>query len=93
MRKFIETIPGWDGEKPLYISVDRNSYGNIFISINKNKSNITEIEYILDRDEALKLATEIFNNLVSYPDDQVKRLKEGFDCSCKHRLEKNDTTS
>lgn len=88
--KYIETLDSFGEDTKLYVVVDHNDFGEIFITV-KNKKTLSSMAEVVwmefDRESAFELAQQILKNLVDYPNDQVARLNKGLDCACNHRKE------
>jgi len=70
------------------ISIDNNSFGSICIEVlEKDKPIHTSLKLWFDRKTSLDIINKLIKCLADYPEDQKARIQNGFDCSCKTRIE------
>jgi len=70
------------------ISIDNNAFGSICIEIlEKNQPIHTVLRLWLDRKTTVEIINKLIKCLADYPEDQKARIQNGFDCSCKTRIE------
>ncbi|GEM_PF-6444146 len=71
------------------ISIDRNPFGSINISIlEKDQPIHTALTLWFDRKTTLKIINNLIECLANYPEDQKERIQRNLDCCCKSRIDK-----
>ena len=71
------------------ISIDRNPFGSINISIlEKDQPIHTALTLWFDRKTTLKIINNLVECLSNYPEDQKERIQRNLDCCCKSRIDR-----
>jgi len=71
------------------ISIDRNPFGSVNISIlEKDQPIHTALTLWFDRKTTLKIINNLIECLANYPEDQKERIQRNLDCCCRSRIDR-----
>ncbi len=69
------------------ISIDRNPFGSVNISIlEKDQPIHTALTLWFDRKTTLEIINNLIECLANYPEDQKERIQNNLDCCCQSRI-------